>query len=36
LDYQARGLGIKYRDDKTKVTEFVHTLNGTGTSLNRL
>jgi seryl-tRNA synthetase len=36
LDYQARGLGIKYRDNKTKETNFTHTLNGTGTSLNRL
>ncbi|GHU49631.1 hypothetical protein FACS189459_1680 [Bacilli bacterium] len=33
-DYQARGLGIKYAVDKQ--SEFVHTLNGTGTSLNRL
>jgi seryl-tRNA synthetase len=35
-DYQARGLGIKCRDKTTKETEYVHTLNGTGTSLNRL
>jgi seryl-tRNA synthetase len=33
-DYQARGLSIKYSDGKEK--GFVHTLNGTGTSLNRL
>jgi seryl-tRNA synthetase len=36
LDYQARGLSIKYIDTSTKKTNFVHTLNGTGTSLNRL
>jgi seryl-tRNA synthetase len=35
LDYQSRALGIKYKDaDGT--TKYVHTLNGTGTSLNRL
>jgi seryl-tRNA synthetase len=27
---------IKYFDSKTKTNKFVHTLNGTGTSLNRL
>jgi seryl-tRNA synthetase len=36
LDYQARGLAIKYRDNKENITKFAHTLNGTGTSLNRL
>jgi seryl-tRNA synthetase len=35
-DYQARGSVIKYIDQKTNETKFVHTLNGTGTSLNRL
>jgi seryl-tRNA synthetase len=34
LDYQARALGIKFKDDAG--TKYVHTLNGTGTSLNRL
>lgn len=33
-DYQARGSLIRYRDNGT--TKYVHTLNGTGTSLNRL
>jgi seryl-tRNA synthetase len=36
LDYQARGLSIKYFNPATKKNEFAHTLNGTGTSLNRL
>jgi len=36
LDFQSRGLGIKYYDNNTKQNEYVHTLNGTGTSLNRL
>jgi seryl-tRNA synthetase len=36
LDFQSRGLQIKYFDKKTKQNEYVHTLNGTGTSLNRL
>jgi seryl-tRNA synthetase len=35
-DYQARGLAIKYLNTKTKKKDYVHTLNGTGTSLNRL
>jgi len=36
LDYQSRGLNIKYKNPKTQAVELVHTLNGTGTSLNRL
>jgi seryl-tRNA synthetase len=35
-DYQARGLGIKYSSRNSNKTEFIHTLNGTGVSLNRL
>jgi seryl-tRNA synthetase len=34
-DYQARSSLIRYRDENNK-TNYVHTLNGTGTSLNRL
>jgi seryl-tRNA synthetase len=35
-DYQSRGSFLKYRDPQTKNTNLLHTLNGTGTSLNRL
>jgi len=35
LDYQSRGLNIKYKD-KNGELKYVHTLNGTGVSLNRL
>lgn len=34
-DFQARRLGIKYRDSKTKNLEFVHTLNGTAFAIGR-
>ncbi|MCQ2736372.1 MAG: serine--tRNA ligase [bacterium] len=34
-DYQARRLNIKYKDDKTKKTELVHTLNGTAIAVSR-
>ena len=34
-DFQARRSNIKYRDNKTKKTEYVHTLNGSGVALAR-
>jgi seryl-tRNA synthetase len=34
-DYQARRLNIKYRDQKTKKSEFLHTLNGTAFAIGR-
>lgn len=34
-DYQARRLNIKYRNQKTKELEFVHTLNGTAFAIGR-
>lgn len=34
-DYQARRLGIRYRNPKTGELEFVHTLNGTAVALSR-
>ena len=34
-DFQARRLGIRYRDSKTKKLEFVHTLNGTAFAIGR-
>jgi seryl-tRNA synthetase len=34
LSYQARGLGIKFSSKGE--SNYIHTLNGTGTSLNRL
>lgn len=34
-DYQARRLGIKFRNPKTKKNEYVHTLNGTASALGR-
>ncbi|MDP3791725.1 MAG: serine--tRNA ligase [Candidatus Omnitrophota bacterium] len=35
-DFQARRANIRYRDSKTKKTNFVHTLNGSGVALARL
>ncbi len=35
LDFQARRANIKYRNKKTKKTEFVHTLNGSGLAVGR-
>ncbi|MBN1405177.1 MAG: serine--tRNA ligase [Candidatus Omnitrophica bacterium] len=35
-DFQARRGSIKYKDKKTKKTEFVHTLNGSGVAFARL
>ena len=34
-DYQARRLGIRYRQKNEKVTHFVHTLNGTAIAISR-
>ena len=34
-DYQARRLGIKFKNPKTKKNEYVHTLNGTASALGR-
>jgi len=34
-DFQARRANIRYRDNKTKKTSFVHTLNGSGVALAR-
>ncbi len=34
-DYQARRLNIKYKDEKTKKSEYVHTLNGTAIAVSR-
>lgn len=34
-DYQARRLGVKYKNPKTKKNEYVHTLNGTASALGR-
>lgn len=34
-DYQARRLGIKFKDQKRKTKEFVHTLNGTAIATSR-
>ena len=34
-DFQARRSNIKYRDNKTKKTEYLHTLNGSGVALAR-
>ncbi len=34
-DFQARRMNIRYRDSKTKKTEYVHTLNGSGVALAR-
>ncbi len=34
-DYQARRLGIRYRDPETKKTRFCHLLNGTAMALSR-
>ena len=34
-DYQARRLGIKYRNKGEKGTHFVHTLNGTAIAISR-
>ncbi|MFQ5514872.1 MAG: serine--tRNA ligase [Myxococcota bacterium] len=35
LDYQARRLGIRYRDERTGKTRFVHMLNGTAIAISR-
>jgi len=35
-DFQARRANIRYRDEKTKKLNFVHTLNGSGVALARL
>lgn len=35
-DYQARRLGIRYRDDESDKLQFAHTLNGTGAAIPRL
>lgn len=34
-DYQARRLGIKFKDQKRKTKEFIHTLNGTAIATSR-
>ena len=34
-DYQARRLGIRYRNKGEKGTHFVHTLNGTAIAISR-
>ena len=34
-DFQARRMNIRYRNEKTKKLEFVHTLNGSGVALAR-
>ena len=34
-DYQARRLGIKFKNPETKKNEYVHTLNGTASALGR-
>lgn len=34
-DFQARRANIKFRDDQTKKTRFVHTLNGSGLAIGR-
>jgi seryl-tRNA synthetase len=34
-DFQARRLNIRYRDEKTKKLQFVHTVNGTALALQR-
>lgn len=34
-DYQARRLGIKFKNPNTKKNEYVHTLNGTASALGR-
>jgi seryl-tRNA synthetase len=34
-DYQARRANIRYRDEKTKKPQFVHTLNGSGLAVGR-
>mgnify|MGYP001249976286 CR=1 FL=1 len=34
-DFQARRMNIRYRDSKTKKTDYVHTLNGSGVALAR-
>ena len=36
LDYQSRRGKIRYRNDETNKTEFVHTLNGSGLATSRL
>ncbi len=35
-DFQARRAGIRFRNEKTKKPEFVHTLNGSGLATSRL
>ena len=35
-DYQARRSSMKYRDSKTGITEFLHTLNGSGLATSRI
>ena len=34
-DYQARRLGIRFRNPSEKGTQFVHTLNGTAVAISR-
>ena len=34
-DFQARRANIKFRDEKTGKTEYVHTLNGSGLAVGR-
>jgi len=34
-DYQARRAGIRFRDEETKKTRFLHTLNGSGLAIGR-
>ena len=35
-DYQARRMGLRFKDEETKKNVFCHTLNGSGTALPRL
>ena len=35
VDFQARRANIKYRNEKSKKLEFVHTLNGSGLAVGR-
>jgi seryl-tRNA synthetase len=34
--FQARNLLLRYRDSKTKTTQYPHTLNGSGLAIDRL